>query len=118
MRITKWAKNICCMFFLKNKVFQHVTEMLKLQTFHTNWTARACNFSKEISDQLWFSYYKKKDYSSSAIANFTLRTDGIPVKAVCKARLQWDFLEVHKFEYDSSIHWEPIPVTALVMIPI
>lgn len=59
MRITKWAKNICCMFFLKNKAFQHVTEMLKLQTFHGNWTARACNFSKEISDQLWFSYYKK-----------------------------------------------------------
>lgn len=76
------------MFFLKNKVFQHVTEMLKLQTFHRNWTARACNFSKEISDQLWFSYYKKNDYSSSIIANFTLRTNGIPVKAVCKGRLQ------------------------------
>ena len=70
------------MFFLKNKAFQHVTEMLKLQTFHGNWTARACNFSKEISDQLWFSY------SSSIIANFTLRTNGIPVKAVCKGRLQ------------------------------
>lgn len=67
---------------------------------------------------LWFSYYKKKDYSSSVIANFTLRTDGIPVKAVCKGRLQWGFLEVYEFEYDSPIHWEPIPVTALVMIPI
>ena len=100
------------MFYLKNKVFQHVAEMLKLQTFHSNWTARACNFSKEIRSS-WVTT-KKKDYWSSAIANHAKNyIYGIPVKAVCKGRLQWGFLAVYKFEYDPPIHWEPIPDTAL-----
>ena len=75
------------MFYLKNKVFQHVAEMLKLQTFHSNWTARACNFSKEIRSSLVSTKKKIIDLAPLLI---TLRTIFMVFQLKWSARVDYN----------------------------
>ena len=102
------------MFFFKNKVFQHVAEMLKLQTFRSNWTARACNFSKEISGQLWLSYYKKRLFS--AIAIFTQELMAFQLKLSARVDYNEVFLRCTSSNMTLQMRTDFSNDTALVMI--